>query len=82
MTTVDKLSKPFRDMLTGIDNETYDTAKGAMWVGILSYLGLTTFNSIHGKFVTDYVLWAAGYAALIAGTGVTLKLKQDTEPSK
>lgn len=74
------MKKFLKDIFTGVDGVTYDTARVSLWFGIGCYVWITVYNSLHGKMVEDYLQWATGFSALVASVGLAIKLKQDTEP--
>ena len=71
--------KFIRDILTGVDNETYDHGRVMSLMSFMSYIGYGIGNLImqHPWSAIDF---ASGLTALAVGFGVHLKLKSDTEP--
>lgn len=70
--------KIFKDLFTGVDNETYDLGKilGSLSVVsfiVFTYLTLAKFNSFE---------FASGITGILAGWGFTQKIKESTEPKK
>ncbi len=73
------MKKFVKDILTGLDGETYDTAKAAMWIGIFGQIGLSGYHIYKGLSI-DFLAWGTGFAAIIAAAGVAIKLKENSEP--
>lgn len=71
--------KFIKDILTGVDGQTYDTAKAAMWTGIFGQIGLSGYHIYKGLTI-DFLAWGTGFAAIIAAAGVAIKLKENAEP--
>ena len=74
------MKKCFKDLLTGVDNETQDFGR---WLGFLAFLagvfyqGWDVMVNARSFSMQDFGI---GVGALAAGTGVMLKLKENTEP--
>lgn len=73
------MRKFIKDILTGLDGETYDTAKAAMWFGIFGQVGLSGYHIYKGLSI-DFLAWGSGFAAILAAAGVAIKLKEKSEP--
>lgn len=73
------MRKFIKDILTGLDGETYDTAKAAMWFGIFGQVGLSGYHIYKGLPI-DFLAWGTGFAAILAAAGVAIKLKENSEP--
>jgi hypothetical protein len=73
------IKKFIKDILTGIDNETFDHGRVMSLFSFISYVGYAVVNLAlsHPWGAMDF---AGGLSALAVGFGVHLKLKQDTEP--
>lgn len=71
--------KIHKDILTGKDNETYDSGRLSLFIGVISFVvfsGFAVFKA--GTF--DYISYGSGFAAICAGAGALLKLKEGSEP--
>lgn len=72
--------KALRDLLTGRDGLTHDLGR---WMGAASFLvglGLEIYVVVWKSQPFDFLTFGAGVAALAAGIGAMLKLKEGTEP--
>ena len=68
-----------KDILTGIDGESYDSGRVMSLASFIAYFGLALGNLIahHPWGAMDF---AGGCSTMAVGFGVHLKLKADTEP--
>ena len=74
------IHKFFLDLVTGKDGKTHDLGR---WMGIFAffyYHGMESYNVFYMH--KDFLLqdYGIGLGAVVAGVGVLLKLKEDTEP--
>jgi hypothetical protein len=72
------MSKFIKDILTGIDGQSYDLGR------VLLTLGCLTMIFGAGKIIwtgsLDFVAFGAGFGGLLVGGGGLLALKRQTEP--
>ena len=75
------MMKLFKDILTGIDNETYDNGRVLCIISFTVYFALAIWSFLvhHGWAPMDF---SGGATAMAVGFGVNIKLKSDTEPKK
>lgn len=73
------LQKVIKDILTGIDNKTYDNGRLLCLLSYLIYfmLAIMSFWSSNPWGALDF---AGGISAMSVGFGVHLKLKEGSEP--
>jgi hypothetical protein len=71
--------KILQDILTGIDNKTYDNGRVICFLSYLVYFFMAVYSTLkcHPWNPTDF---CAGAGAMAVGFGINLKLKSDTEP--
>lgn len=71
--------KLMKDILTGIDNHTFDNGRVIALFSFATYntMALASFYVMHPWSATDY---ATGAAAMAVGFGFNLRLKRKTEP--
>jgi hypothetical protein len=71
--------KVINDILTGIDNETFDNGRVLCLLSYVMYFGLAvaSFYMLHPWGAMDF---AGGIGAMGVGFGVNLKLKEGSEP--
>lgn len=71
--------KILKDVSTGVDGATYCCTRIYGHFGVLTYLGLciADFVTTHSF---NYVAFGTGFAAIVAGQGVAIFAKKDTEP--
>jgi hypothetical protein len=76
---MNEFKKLLKDILTGIDNETYDMGRVTAILSFLTYLGIAIGNAIigHPWSAMDF---AGGVGTMALGVGAHLKLKSSTEP--
>lgn len=70
-----------KDLLTGIDGQSYDIGR-VMWaLGVLFYLGETAY-SVHAAVghPFDYVQFGTGFGLIMGASAGALKWKESTEP--
>lgn len=71
--------KLIKDILTGVDNQTYDVGR-LLWVlGVLVYLGLSITALVKGQ-PWEPQSFGIGLGAVLAGGGAALGFKKATEP--
>lgn len=69
-----------RHLFTGIDGESIDIGR-VMWaVGVVAYIGMSIYQLVEHK-TFDPMNWGSGFAIINGGSGVALKLKENTEPA-
>ena len=75
------ISKMVKDILTGIDNETYDHGRV---LGVLSYIFYYcyAFANLWQGHPWAAIDFASGISAMAVAFGIHLKLKSGTEPDK
>jgi len=69
-----------KNTFTGKDNETIDIGRIIWMLGALSFLGCA-FYSIYKGQAWDAIAFGTGFGAVLAGGGIALNLKKDTEPN-
>lgn len=74
-----KISEMLKNTFTGVDNETIDIGRVLLAMGCLSFLGCAFYSLYKGQ-TFDAVAFGAGFSALLAGGGLGIKLKENTEP--
>lgn len=76
---LEALTKVLKDISTGIDGTSYCCTRIYGHFGVTTYLGLciADFAATHAF---NYVAFGTGFAAIVAGQGVALLAKKDTEP--
>jgi hypothetical protein len=74
-----KLGNFFKHSLTGGDNETWDVGRILWALGTLVFLGCTVYSLVQGA-VWDAVKFGTGFGLVLAGGGLGIKLKENTEP--
>lgn len=74
------MKKLFNDILTGIDNETYDSGRVLCFMSYIVYFSLSIAGSINGH-PWQPMDFSAGCGAIAVGFGVNLHLKKSTEPT-
>ena len=68
-----------RTAFTGKDNDSYDLVKILTAIISLTYVGLSSYTAIHlGTF--SMVDFGIGYGTILSGSGLAIKLKEDSEP--
>lgn len=78
---IEIFKKILKDISTGIDGKTFCCSRLYGHFAVLTYIGLciSDFVICH-KF--DYVAFGTGFAAIVAGQGVAIFAKRETEPQK
>lgn len=71
--------KFFKDILTGIDNETYDNARVLCFMSHIVYFAMAFMSYVINK-PWQAVDFASGIGAMAVGFGIHLYMKKDTEP--
>jgi hypothetical protein len=71
--------KILKDILTGIDNETYDNARVLCFFSHFVYFAMSIINFCINKTWVP-MDFASGVAAMAVGFGIHLYMKKDTEP--
>lgn len=71
--------KFFKDIMTGIDNETYDSARVLCFMSHIVYFIMAFFSYVIEK-PWQPVDFASGVGAMAVGFGIHLYMKKDTEP--
>ena len=72
--------KFLKDILTGIDNETWDLGRILLAMGCLLMIAGGIDMMIDGQL--DVVGFGAGFGGLLTGGGALLILKSSTEPNR
>lgn len=68
-----------KDILTGIDKETYDNGRVLALLSFIVYFVLA-FVDVLTDHTWSAVNFATGIATMAVGFGINLKLKSETEP--
>lgn len=71
--------KIFKDILTGVNNETYDNGRVLCFISFVVYFTLAIWSMFKG-LEWHPVDFAGGAGGMAAGFGVHIKLKSETEP--
>jgi hypothetical protein len=71
--------KLLKDILTGIDGQTYDNVRVYMLFGIITYLVCAAWH-LYDENVFEFQNFAIGFAAILAGGGAGIGFKSGTEP--
>lgn len=69
-----------RQMLTGRDNATWDIVRVLGALAVLVALGLTVYSVVWRGQPFDLQSFGLGVCALFSGLGLSLKLKEGSEP--
>lgn len=75
------MNKVLKDILTGINGETYDLGRLLWAVGVLTYIGLAIYALIKGQ-LWQPESYGIGLGAVLAGGGAGIGLKKATEPDR
>jgi len=70
----------FKDISTGIDNQTHDVGRVAGILGLLTFLGLEIFVVVYKGMPFDMTAFGTAFGLMIVAIGAALKLKAETEP--
>ncbi len=73
--------KFIKDILTGIDNQTYDIGRASFLCALLSFLGLEIYAVVWKNAPFDLQAFGIAFGTMIAALGAALNLKSKTEPS-
>jgi hypothetical protein len=76
------LAKMFKDILTGIDNETYDHSRVVGLGCLVGYFIVGFVNMIHANQIWSAIDFASGISAITIAFGIQIKLKENTEPPR
>jgi hypothetical protein len=68
-----------KHLFTGKDNETFDVARVLWAVGVLFFLGLSTYDMLKGHDFRP-MDWGTGLGLVLAGGGTGVAVKSKTEP--
>jgi len=71
--------KLLKDILTGADNTTYDSGRVLSFISHLIYFILAVGSIVAGHPWAP-IDFASGVGAMAIGTGLNLKLKENSEP--
>lgn len=70
----------YKDILTTKDGSAYDAGR-VLWVaGIVVFLGLSIATQVT-KTPFAFLEFGSGFGLMMAGAGLSLKLKENTEPN-
>lgn len=73
------VKKFLKDITTGIDGKTYDAIRVYMLLGVIVFLGCTTWH-LYDDNIFSFIEFGTGLAAIFAGGGAGIGFKQKTEP--
>jgi hypothetical protein len=73
------IKKLAKDSFTGIDGESYDIGRGLWFAGVVVFLGSSIYALTHGQ-AWDAMAYGAGLGGLLAGGGIAIGMKSNTEP--
>jgi hypothetical protein len=73
------MMKLLTDIMTGVDNKTFDNGRVLSITSFISYYVLALINILEGHSWSA-MEFASGIGAMAVGFGIHLKLKSDTEP--
>lgn len=76
------MGKFWQDMMTGIDNQTYDVARVGGLVGLIVFLGLEIFVVVWKNVPFDMQAFGIAFGAMIAAIGAGIGFKAKTEPGE
>lgn len=74
-----EIYKMFKDILTGIDKETYDNGRVLCLLSYIVYFVMALGSIIVGE-AWNALDFASGIGAMAVGFGIHLNLKSGTEP--
>jgi hypothetical protein len=74
-----KLCEMFKHAFTGVDNSTIDIGRILWAIGTLTFLGCSVYYLV-AEHHWDCIAFGTGFGAVLAGGGLGLKLKENTEP--
>jgi hypothetical protein len=72
--------KFIKDILTGIDNATYDIAKVVCVPAFFTFFGLEIYQVLEKGIVFDMQQFGIAFGLMISALGAALKLKETSEP--
>jgi hypothetical protein len=78
----DYFKEALKDILTGVDGESYDIGRVLGVFAVVVYLGI----GVHEEWMAsqdypfDFQAFGIGFGSLVTGVGILLKLKENTEP--
>ena len=75
------MNKIFKDLLTGIDNDTYDIGRVTWLFTFLSYHGLAICSFLSG-YPWSAIDIATGNCSMAVCFAANLKIKKETEPTE
>lgn len=75
------IRKLLKDILTGIDNKSFDNGRVVCLLSFLVYYGIA-ISGIHSGHPWTAMDFASGIGAMAVGFGINLRLKRKTEPPK
>ena len=76
------LRKVIKDILTGIDNETFDHSRVVGLGSLIGYFVVGFVNMVYAQQIWGALDFASGIAAIAVAFGVQIKLTENTEPSR
>lgn len=74
--------KFFTDILTGVNNKSYDIGRVISFCFCVCYAVYPFIQVFYLHQTFDIEKWAIGAAALMSGSGAFIYLKKETEPKK
>lgn len=70
-----------KDMLTGVDGESFDVGR-VLWVlGVFAFVILSGYSLYRGG-AFDALGWGTGYGAILGGGGAGIGFKRKAEPTE
>ena len=76
------LAKIFNDVLTGIDNKTYEHSRVVGVCSLVGYFVVGFVNMVHAGQIWSAMDFASGISVIAVAFGIQSKLKENTEPPK
>lgn len=73
--------KLVKDILTGIDKQSYDSGRVLCFLCYIVYFYMAIISTIHGH-PWSAIDFSGGAGAMAVGFGINIKLKSDTEPKQ
>jgi hypothetical protein len=71
--------KLLKDISTGVDGESYDCIRLYTHFAVIAYIGLCISDFVIAHQF-NYTAFGTGFAAIVAGSGVGIMAKKETEP--
>lgn len=71
----------FKDILTGIDGESFDVGRVLWIMGVVAFVVLSFYAMYRGG-AFDPLNWGTGYGAILGGGGAGIGFKAKTEPKE